>query len=464
MTIDARARAAASAAAARTRELRVPSTAAIVHRFTRRRRRRTMAYLVLALGVGVGVVIPIALFSGGSTGGRVSVGVPPVTSPPGSIRTRFVPPVHVDGNTAIVSITTPDGTRVELRYPRSLAIAESGFATGASIEYCGAPNGIRCSGVTPSSYMISYATLSTVYGAAPPLATYRDLNGQTVGYYQAPNPGGRPSSVAGTPDTTLNAVAIQIGPWLLQIPDQPVRTPLPATQTPAVLALANTLRAITVASIGAHLDGDGYLVLDLKSPLSFTPFRSLKDLLVFGGTETARYQLSVSGQQYCTGPGTDTTRPRRFTSPGAQAAAAWCDPRSHLHLSVIGTRRFVAAASQVVTLRILSPSKPTAVECPSARQPLSGSPDGLPMLGQTDQSRVQDIEKTQQGRIRRQFPGIVHLTVEPRDGQVWERDASGVITVRAVHDYWIVAQLRTTSACPSHPWTWDGIPLRLIAK
>jgi hypothetical protein len=468
MSVDTRAKAAAGAARESTRAVGVPNATSVVRRFSRRRRRRTVIIgLALALVAGVGIVFPIVLSSGGSDRLRVSTSTNPIGSP-SSGGGRFVPPSRVEGNTVIVPITTPEGTRLELRYPRGLAIAESGFATGALVDYCGAASPARCTSATPSSYTISYTTVAAVYGAAPPLTTYRDLDGQTVGYYQAPNPGGRPSGALGAPDTTLNAVAVQLGPWLLQLPDRPASQPGSPPQgsaTQAALALSNTLRATTVASIGGHVDTNGYLVLELtRPPLSFTPLRTLKGFIAFGGTEAASNQLAVSGQQYCSGPGADTTRIRRFHSPGSQAAAAWCDPRSHLHLDVIGTRRFVDAASGAITLRILEPPRPAALECPSARQPRTGSPDGLPMLGQTAQPRVEAIVKTQGARIRRRFRGIVRLTVEPRNGQVWQRQSSGVISTRDVPDYWIVAQLHRMTDCPARPSDWNGVPLRFVVE
>jgi len=111
--------------------------------------------------------------------------------------------------------------------------------------------------------------------------------------------------------------------------------------------------------------------------------------------------------------------------------------------------------------RPASPIQASGLECPQAKQPLSGSPDGLPMQGQTELPRVQAIKKAQGARIRRRFPAIVALTVEPRNGDVWRKDGASVVTIHA-HDYWLVARLRHQTQCPTTPWTWDGIPLRFV--
>jgi hypothetical protein len=121
-------------------------------------------------------------------------------------------------------------------------------------------------------------------------------------------------------------------------------------------------------------------------------------------------------------------------------------------------------AARTEAYQILDSLKIAAtVECPSARQPLAGVPDVLPTRGQTDYARVVQVAKAQGRRIRRQFPGIISLTVEPRNGQVWDRRGRAIVTTQ-VADYWLVARIHSQSQCPGTPWTWNGIPLRFLIQ
>lgn len=115
--------------------------------------------------------------------------------------------------------------------------------------------------------------------------------------------------------------------------------------------------------------------------------------------------------------------------------------------------------------RPTSPARPAQarlVECPLARQPLHGTPDGLPPAGQTDHDRVVMIAQSGQSAIRHRYPGVMRLSVQPRNGQVWQRQPNGQVVVVDAHDYLLEAQLNRPAACPRSPQTWNGVPLRFV--
>lgn len=89
-----------------------------------------------------------------------------------------------------------------------------------------------------------------------------------------------------------------------------------------------------------------------------------------------------------------------------------------------------------------------ATDCPNADVLLSGGADGLPAKGQTELAQVEaavgDSDRS---------------AVIPRDGEVWEREADGSITVTSVHDYMIETTIDDASECPPAPVSSNGIPV-----
>ncbi len=87
-------------------------------------------------------------------------------------------------------------------------------------------------------------------------------------------------------------------------------------------------------------------------------------------------------------------------------------------------------------------------DCPAADQLLYGDPDGLPHKGNTDLDRVEALVGDS-GRT----------AVVPRNGEVWEREADGSITVTTAQDYMIEARISDASKCPPAPMFNNGVPL-----
>lgn len=89
-----------------------------------------------------------------------------------------------------------------------------------------------------------------------------------------------------------------------------------------------------------------------------------------------------------------------------------------------------------------------ATDCPNADILLSGGADGLPAKGQTDLDKVESAV-SEGGRS----------SVIPRDGDVWERETDGSITVTSVHDYMIETTIDDASECPLAPVSSNGVPV-----
>lgn len=90
-----------------------------------------------------------------------------------------------------------------------------------------------------------------------------------------------------------------------------------------------------------------------------------------------------------------------------------------------------------------------ATDCPNADVLLTGTPDGLPMRGQTDLDRVLlsvgDNDRT---------------SVIPRNGEVWGPEEDGTVaSVSRVRDFMIQATIDSADECPSAPHFNNGIPV-----
>jgi hypothetical protein len=102
-------------------------------------------------------------------------------------------------------------------------------------------------------------------------------------------------------------------------------------------------------------------------------------------------------------------------------------------------------------------------DCPVSA-PLSGLGDGLPPEGATTLDHVRQTMARFEPTIRQDFAGVLSLSVEPRNGEVW-RGKRGDFTVHRAHDYWIVVHVEAPIFCPSAPAafrSYDGVPLHFV--
>ena len=97
--------------------------------------------------------------------------------------------------------------------------------------------------------------------------------------------------------------------------------------------------------------------------------------------------------------------------------------------------------------------------------PLTGAGDGLPQEGQTTLDHVRATAVRYEPTIRSDFAGVLSLSVEPRNGDVWSGVQGGAYTTHQVRDYWIVVHVAGSTYCPSAPaafHSYDGVPLHFV--
>jgi hypothetical protein len=117
-----------------------------------------------------------------------------------------------------------------------------------------------------------------------------------------------------------------------------------------------------------------------------------------------------------------------------------------------------------LALRQAELARPGSTSCPVS-SPLTGSGDGLPHVGATTLAHVRQTMAQSEPTIRSDFGGVLFLTVEPRNGEVWTGTNGGAFTVHRVKDFWIVVHLEGSTFCPSAPaafHSYDGVPLHFV--
>ncbi|HEX6286504.1 MAG TPA: hypothetical protein VFZ80_03385 [Acidimicrobiia bacterium] len=91
----------------------------------------------------------------------------------------------------------------------------------------------------------------------------------------------------------------------------------------------------------------------------------------------------------------------------------------------------------------------TQTDCPSAETQISGgAPDGLPMKGQTELARVEELAAAS-----------LDSEVVPRNGEVWSQADGGAVTVEQVEDFMILITISDVSRCPDTPMFSNGVPI-----
>lgn len=103
----------------------------------------------------------------------------------------------------------------------------------------------------------------------------------------------------------------------------------------------------------------------------------------------------------------------------------------------------------------------SVTDCPVARNLLIGgydAADGLPVKGQTDRARVEEMLSD----IRERFIGstdVVEINVTPRNGEVWYRLDDGDYAVESAEDFQYEFILSSDGSCPSAPNSINGVPV-----
>ncbi len=237
----------------------------------------------------------------------------------------LVPPTRNDGETVILPITVPDGRRVELRYPRSMRLAQGGFRTLGAVEWSVRPDPLRCCGRV---LYIDHATIADTYGSAIPVAQYRGARDRTVWYFHA-------EQAIGGGLTTLDYLVFEFGPWTVSV----------YNHAPADFEdeMSDEELATWARSLDGFVDKRGFLVLRAEPPLEIEPLIGF----TFGASGAGSNVLEVA-EERCDSAESDTTKRRHF--PGG---VAWCDPDTHLHISAEGDPGFVRKAARHLEIRFL---------------------------------------------------------------------------------------------------------------
>jgi hypothetical protein len=318
VSVDARGRAAGAAVREWIDTVAVPDPTVVVRRRTRRRgARASVLVLVVALVVGA---IATSFLRRHDT--RVTVAAPEQGA--ASVDDRYVPPTTGAHGTTRMPITLPDGRPFTVSYADGLRLARLGFrSTVAASLFLGGDY----RNVQTRTLSVLHTTAAERYPGLAPVATYPDAAGRPVPYYVDP----------AAPDR--GGLAVQIGPWLVVVPDldDPANHP-DDHLTPDQLA-------VWALNVGGWVDDAGFLVVS-STGRALTLDQSAKGAFVLGPTAKRSGSVSIGERWLCEGPGTDTATPRRFptTPPGAAKGAAWCDRATGLHVTVVGSQRFVDGA------------------------------------------------------------------------------------------------------------------------
>lgn len=103
--------------------------------------------------------------------------------------------------------------------------------------------------------------------------------------------------------------------------------------------------------------------------------------------------------------------------------------------------------------------------CPNADVLLMGgvaAADGLPMIGQTWEDRVEALVSDFGDGFAATYGGSIAAVV--RNGEVWDRDADGNVVVGRVADYMVEITLSDGAPCPSAPLSWNGVPVAYVLE
>jgi len=106
---------------------------------------------------------------------------------------------------------------------------------------------------------------------------------------------------------------------------------------------------------------------------------------------------------------------------------------------------------------------PAPTSCPISA-PLTGIADALPREGDTSFKLVVQARFRYESQIRQDFPGVVSLSVDARNGDVW-RGTRGDFTVHRARDYWIGVHVESPLSCPGDPAalrSYNGVPLHFV--
>jgi len=325
MTLETRARLAGEAARRQLGAIVVPDPSEILLR-ARRGRRARLAFSAAATATAIALVA-LALTTREPRNVRVNVGGGGPSAKAGRVENRFVPPTRAEGNRIVMPVALPTGRRVELMYPPSLALAGLGFNPEAEASWNARSAPKPCCDRTILS---SYVSVRDAYGNATPIKTYPGFDGQPVGLYN------------GAPRTTpkVNYLVYQFGPWLVEVVDYDHAQAFGD-------AMTDQERAIWARSLVGDVTPDGFLRLEVRSPL--TRLRSTDDLI--GAPRAGSPQVELFADRCSPGSPSAVASRSRFVQGNGEQGVAWCDRATRFRVSVSGPSQFVDIAEHGLAIR-----------------------------------------------------------------------------------------------------------------
>jgi hypothetical protein len=326
MTLETRARLAGEAARRQLDAIVVPDPSEILLR-ARRGRRARLAFSAAATATAIALVALALTTRGAPRNVHVNVGGGGPSGNARRVENRFVPPTHAEGNRIVMPVALPNGKRVELMYPPSLALAGLGFNPQAEASWNARSTPAPCCDRTILS---SYMSVRDAYGDATPIKTYPGFDGQPVGLYN------------GAPRTTpnVNYLVYQFGPWLVEVVDY---------DQPQAFgdAMTDQERAIWARRLVGSVTPDGFLRLDVRAPLK--QLRSTDDLI--GAPRAGSPQVELFADRCSPRSPSAVASRSRFVQGDGEQGVAWCDRGTGFRVSITGPRQFVDSAERGLAIR-----------------------------------------------------------------------------------------------------------------
>ena len=303
----------------------------------RRQRNQRIATGVACALVIAASAVAVSVVRDGTDSSRL-VTEPAASAPIGVIDGRMIPATHLDGDSVVVPLTTPDGRHFELRYPRTVDIASLGLAVFATVDWPVTAGGTGPNQCCSREINFTYATIADLYPDAVPVAQYQGANGSTVKLFHAAQ-----RRTAPNPYPTADYLVFQFGPWVAEVWDN-----VPADYA-KVTPLDDAQRRTWASLLAARIDAAGFVVIEPQTPLRTGDPKTVQ--LAFGRLEKNASSLNLS-QFYCDDPGSDTPVHRRFSdSATGGEGVAWCDATTGMHILAEGTTPLVDAIDTGLTIR-----------------------------------------------------------------------------------------------------------------